>query len=195
LIFKVQCIHPGFRMLLNMQRSLYWTLKDKVMAVSYWVGEDDQYTVSHPRGIDRTSWRALRTDGSINQDKAKKAFVIEEAMPGFRDVDVWSCRYRRTINERQLIDLRKSPYHRWGANGPHTLEEDEHSKRGCFHDPDILCNSGGLLYLTSRAFQMIWIITGQQEVLEKLDDNITNAFFSVYVILKRKSVHAREPTW
>ena len=68
-----------------------------------------------------------------------------------------------------------------GANGPTTLEADAVFKeRGTFVIPDFLCNAGGVTcsYFEQVQNDMNYYWT-EEEVLEKLDDNMAQAFNSV----------------
>jgi glutamate dehydrogenase (NAD(P)+) len=84
-----------------------------------------------------------------------------------------------------------------GANGPTTPEADEVFKsNGVFVIPDFLCNAGGVTvsYFESVQNDMNYYWT-REEVLERLDTKITEAFNSVVEMAEREKVFMRDAAY
>ena len=84
-----------------------------------------------------------------------------------------------------------------GANGPTTPEADEVLKKnGVFVVPDFLCNAGGVTcsYFEQVQNNMNFYWT-KEEVLEKLDNKMTVAFYGVYDMSKEKNVFMRDAAY
>jgi glutamate dehydrogenase (NAD(P)+) len=84
-----------------------------------------------------------------------------------------------------------------GANGPTTPEADTVLKeRGIFVIPDFLCNAGGV---TCSYFEQVQnnmnFYWSREEVLEKLDDKMTIAFYGVLNMAKEKNVYTRDAAY
>jgi glutamate dehydrogenase (NAD(P)+) len=84
-----------------------------------------------------------------------------------------------------------------GANGPTTPEADAViQKKGIFMVPDFLCNAGGV---TCSYFEQVqnnmnyyW---EKAEVLEKLDQKMTNAFKAVSAMAKERKAYMRDAAY
>ena len=84
-----------------------------------------------------------------------------------------------------------------GANGPTTPEADEVLKsRGIFMVPDFLCNAGGVTvsYFEGVQNDMNFYWT-REEVLEKLDTKMTQAFNSVLDMSVKEKVYMRDAAY
>ncbi len=84
-----------------------------------------------------------------------------------------------------------------GANGPTTPEADEFFKRNdIFVIPDFLCNAGGVTvsYFESVQNDMNFYWT-QEEVLQRLDTKLTQAFSGVLQMAARKSFYMRDAAY
>ena len=84
-----------------------------------------------------------------------------------------------------------------GANGPTTPEADAVLKKnGVFVVPDFLCNAGGVTcsYFEQVQNNMNFYWT-KEEVLEKLDNKMTVAFYGVYDMAKEKNVYMRDAAY
>jgi len=84
-----------------------------------------------------------------------------------------------------------------GANGPTTPEADEILKeKGIFMIPDFLCNAGGV---TCSYFEQVqnnmnyyW---EKDEVLNKLDTKMTNAFRAVCELADKRKIYMRDAAY
>jgi glutamate dehydrogenase len=178
-------------------------LGGKVACVSYWDRDDrEAYTISHPDGINPRFLQSI-TDvyGSIDKEKARQAgYLIEEA-------DEWICKDVDVLIPAALegqvnADTVKRVSDRVrlvaeGANGPTTPEADEVFKRnGVFVIPDFLCNAGGVTvsYFESVQNDMNFYWT-QDEVLQRLDTKITQAFNSVLEMAEGEKVYMRDAAY
>jgi len=84
-----------------------------------------------------------------------------------------------------------------GANGPTTPEADEVLKQNnVFVIPDFLCNAGGVTvsYFESVQNDMNYYWTGE-EVLQRLDIKITEAFDSVLSMAESEKVFMRDAAY
>jgi glutamate dehydrogenase (NAD(P)+) len=178
-------------------------LGGKVVCVSYWDRADRvSYTVSKADGINPRFLMSI-TDiyGAINKDQAvKEGYTIE---PGenwiSKDVDVLlPCALEGQVN----ADTVKKVSSRVrlvaeGANGPTTPEADEVFKRnGVFVIPDFLCNAGGVTtsYFESVQNDMNYYWT-KDEVLQRLDTKMTQAFHSVLEMSEGQKVFMRDAAY
>ena len=178
-------------------------LGGKVACVSYWDREDlTAYTVSHPEGINPRFLQSITdTYGTIDKDQAQKAGYKIEAGEAWiqKDVDVLipgalegqiNAETVRLVSDRVRLVAE-------GANGPTTPEADEVFKRnGVFVIPDFLCNAGGVTvsYFESVQNDMNYYWT-RDEVLSRLDTNITNAFNSVVETAENEKVYMRDAAY
>lgn len=178
-------------------------LGGKVAAVSYWDREDRvPYTVSRPDGIDPHFLQSI-TDvyGTIDKDQAKEAgYLIEDADAWIaKDVDVLipgalegqiNAESVNQVSDRVRLVAE-------GANGPTTPEADEVFKRNnVFVIPDFLCNAGGVTvsYFESVQNDMNYYWT-RDEVLDRLDTKITQAFNSVVEMAASENVFMRDAAY
>ncbi len=178
-------------------------LGGKVACVSYWDREDKKsYTVSHPDGINPRFLQSI-TDayGTINKDKAHEAgYVLEDGDAWIsKDVDVLiPAALEGQINAetvKQVSDRVRIVAE--GANGPTTPEADEVFKRSnVFVIPDFLCNAGGVTvsYFEGVQNDMNFYWT-REEVLQRLDDKITQAFNSVVEMCAGERVYMRDAAY
>ena len=178
-------------------------LGGKVVCVSYWDREDrTSYTVSKDDGIDPDFLMSITDQyGGINKDEAIKAgYKIESG-------DAWISKEADVLIPAALegqvnAETVKSVHDRVkivaeGANGPTTPEADEVFKdRDIFVIPDFLCNSGGVTtsYFESVQNDMNFYWT-KKEVLERLDDKMTQAFKDVYDMSTSQKVYMRDAAY
>ncbi len=178
-------------------------LKGKVICVSYW-DRDDRigYTVSKADGVDPRYLMTITDQyGSIDKTKAKAAgYVIEEANAWLtKDVDILiPAALEGQINAETVKQIKPSvKLIAEGANGPTTPEADEEfKKRGTFVIPDFLCNAGGVTvsYFEGVQNDMNFYWT-KDEVLEKLDTKMTQAFHAVLDMAVKEKVYMRDAAY
>jgi glutamate dehydrogenase len=178
-------------------------LGGKVECVSYWDRADKAaYTVSHKNGINPRFLQSITDQyGSIDKDKARKeGYVIEDADAWIKkDVDVLipgalegqvNGESVKNISSRVKIVAE-------GANGPTTPEADEVLKKNnVFVIPDFLCNAGGVTvsYFEGVQNDMNFYWT-REEVLERLDTKMTQAFKSVLEMSEGEKVFTRDAAY
>ncbi len=178
-------------------------LGGKVACVSYWDREDNAaYTVSKKDGIDPRFLQSITNQyGAIDKDKARAAgYEIE---PGdawiSKDVDVLiPSALEGQINAESVQHISdRVKILAEGANGPTTPEADEVLKaRGIFDIPDFLCNAGGVTvsYFESVQNDMNFYWT-KEEVLQKLDNKMTQAFNAVLAMSEKEGVYMRDAAY
>jgi glutamate dehydrogenase len=178
-------------------------LGGKVACVSYWDREDkNSYTISHPKGVDPQFLQSI-TDryGTIDKQKAKEAgYIIEDGDAWIsKDVDVLiPAALEGQINAETVQKVsQRVKIIAEGANGPTTPEADaEFKKRGIFLIPDFLCNAGGVTvsYFESVQNDMNYYWT-REEVLERLNTKMTQAFQGVLDMAEQQSVFMRDAAY
>jgi len=178
-------------------------LGGKVACVSYWDREDRiPYTVSHSNGVNARFLQTITDQyGSIDKDKARQnGYTIEDAdawitkdvdvlIPGALEGQINAETVKRVSSRVRLVAE--------GANGPTTPEADEVFKRNnVFVIPDFLCNAGGVTtsYFESVQNDMNFYWT-KEEVLERLDTKMTQAFTSVLETAESEKVYMRDAAY
>ncbi|MFN2304259.1 MAG: Glu/Leu/Phe/Val family dehydrogenase, partial [Anaerolineales bacterium] len=178
-------------------------LGGKVVCVSYWDREDrTPYTVSKEDGIDPDFLMGITDQyGTINKAKAEEAgYKIDDANAWLaKEADVLiPAALEGQINGETVHNIHKRvKILAEGANGPTTPEADVVLKeRGIFVIPDFLCNAGGVTtsYFEGVQNDMNFYWT-KKEVLEKLDDKMTQAFDGVYEMARTQKVHMRDAAY
>jgi len=179
------------------------TLGGKVMCVSCWDRDDKvSYTFSKPDGIDPHFLMSITDQyGTINKDKARAAgYQIEDGGAWItKSVDVLiPAALEGQVNAEtvKLIDPRVKILAE-AANGPTTPEADVVlNERGMFIIPDFLCNSGGVTVSYFEGVQndmnFYW---PKEEVLEKLNNNMTTAFDAVLEMAVSQKVSMRDAAY
>ncbi len=178
-------------------------LGGKVVCVSYWDRADRiPYTVSHPNGVNARFLQSITDQyGTIDKDKARTAgYSIEDGDAWLsKDVDVLipaALEGQVTGDSVKRISSRVRVMAE-GANGPTTPEADEVLKQNnVFVIPDFLCNAGGVTvsYFESVQNDMNFYWTGE-EVLQRLDTKITQAFHSVLELAESEKVYMRDAAY
>ncbi len=178
-------------------------LGGKVVCVSYWDRADrTAYTVSHPKGIDARFLQTITDQyGSIDKDQAIQAgYVIEDAdawmtkdvdvlIPGALEGQINAETVQRISGRVRLVAE--------GANGPTTPDADEVLKRNnVYVIPDFLCNAGGVTvsYFEGVQNDMNFYWSGE-EVLQRLDYKMTEAFRSVLHMAESEKVYMRDAAY
>jgi glutamate dehydrogenase len=178
-------------------------LGGKVICVSYWDRDDRvAYTVSKAGGIDLDFLMGITDQyGSVNKDEAVKAgYQIEDGDDWItKEVDVLiPSALEGQINSESVHKIHdRVKILAEGANGPTTPEADLVLKeRGVFVIPDFLCNAGGVTtsYFEGVQNDMNFYWT-KAEVLEKLDDKMTQAFAAVYEMARSQDVFMRDAAY
>jgi len=178
-------------------------LGGKVVCVSYWDRDDRvAYTVSKPDGIDVRFMTSITDQyGSIDKDKARDAgYQIEDGNAWIsKEADVLiPSALEGQINGETVHNISKRVrLIAEGANGPTTPEADEYlKKKDIFVIPDFLCNAGGVTvsYFESVQNDMNYYWT-RNEVLDRLDTKITQAFNSVLTMAENEKVFMRDAAY
>jgi len=177
----------GFGNVAQYAAKLLIELGGMVVAVSCWDNDDHTaYTFRKPDGIDVDFLLSI-TDrfGTIDKDKAAAAGYevlgaeawleqeVEILIPAALENQVTGDNVERIARSVRIVAE--------GANGPTTPEADAVLKdRGIFVIPDFLCNAGGV---TCSYFEQVQCNTNfywpKDEVLERLDQKMTQAFHAV----------------
>jgi glutamate dehydrogenase (NAD(P)+) len=178
-------------------------LGGKVVCVSYWDREDRaSYTVTKMDGVDPHFLMKITDQyGSIDKTKAKAAGYVIEGGDAWisKDVDVLiPSALGGQITGESVHKISKSvKIIAEGANGPTTLDADEVIKeRGIFLIPDFLCNAGGVTvsYFEGVQNDMNFYWTSE-EVLQRLDTKITQAFNNVVKMAETERVYMRDAAY
>jgi len=178
-------------------------LKGKVICVSCYDRNDKtSYTFSKEDGIDPHFLMSITDQyGTIDKEKAKAAgYAIEDGKAWLsKDVDVLipaAIENQITAENVDQISARVKIVAE-GANGPVTPEADEvFKKRGIFDIPDFLCNAGGVTcsYFEGVQNDMNFYWT-KEEVVEKLDTKMTQAFQGVLDMSLKENVYTRDAAY
>jgi glutamate dehydrogenase len=178
-------------------------LGGKVVCVSYWDREDrTAYTVSKADGIDPRFLMSITDQyGTIDKAKARQAgYTIEDGNAWLsKDVDVLiPAALEGQINAETVHKISdRVKLIAEGANGPTTPEADEVIRqRSIFMIPDFLCNAGGVTvsYFESVQNDMNFYWT-KEEVLQRLDTKMTQAFYAVLDLAQKESVFMRDAAY
>ena len=178
-------------------------LGGKVVCVSCWDRDDRvSYTFTKMDGIDPNFLKSITDQyGTINKDKAREAgYTIEDGGAWIsKPVDVLiPAALEGQVNGDtvKLIDP-KVRILAEGANGPTTPEADVVlNEHGIFIIPDFLCNCGGVTvsYFESVQNDMNFYWT-KEEVLDKLNNNMTTAFAAVLDMSLAQQVNMRDAAY
>jgi len=178
-------------------------LGGKVACVSCWDRHDKKsYTYSHKQGVDpRFLLKIVDQYGTIDKKAAEEAGYLIE------DGDAWITKEADVLIPAAIeghvnAETIKKMSSRVrvvaeGANGPCTPEADEFFKENnIFNIPDFLCNAGGV---TTSYFEQVqndmnfyWT---KNEVLEKLDTKMTNAFNAVLETSEKEGLYMRDAAY
>jgi glutamate dehydrogenase len=182
---------------------LYNQLGGMVTCVSSWDQADGcSYAFRRKEGVNVDELLNI-TDrfGGIDKDKAAK--LGYEVLPGDawieEDVEVLlPCAMENQINAETVGKMGPNvKVISEGANGPTTPEADKviHD-RGIFMIPDFLANAGGV---TCSYFEQVQCNTNyyweKDEVLEKLDTKMTNAFHAVRKMANEHDLYMRDAAY
>jgi glutamate dehydrogenase (NAD(P)+) len=193
----------GFGNVAQYAIQLYEQIGGKVLCVSCWDQADQTaYAFKKSDGIDFEELINI-TDrfGGIDKNKAKD--VGYEILPGDvwleHDVDILiPAALENSITKENVGKISKQvKIIAEGANGPTTPEADKVlEERGVFIIPDFLANAGGV---TCSYFEQVQSNMNyyweKDEVLGKLDVNMTSAFISVNELAKKRSLFMRDAAY
>ncbi len=178
-------------------------LGGKVVCVSCWDRDDKvSYTFSKDDGVDPWFLKSITDQyGTINKEKAREAgYRIEDGSAWIsKPVDVLiPAALEGQINAETVHLINPSvKILAEGANGPTTPEADVVlNERGIFIVPDFLCNSGGVTvsYFEGVQNDMNFYWT-REEVLDKLNNNMTTAFKGVLDMSVQQNVSMRDAAY
>ena len=178
-------------------------LGGKVDCVSCWDRDDRvAYTFSHKNGINPSFLQSITDQyGTIDKKKARQeGYEIEDGdawitkdvdvlIPGALEGQVNGESVKRISSRVRLVAE--------GANGPTTPEADEVLKANhIFVIPDFLCNAGGVTvsYFESVQNDMNFYWT-REEVLQRLDTKMTQAFEGVLELSEKEKVYMRDAAY
>jgi len=182
---------------------LYQQYGGKAVAVSCWDQKDSKsYTFIRTAGVDLEELRAISDKyGSIDKDKAKKAgYEVADANAWIaQDVDILvPAALENQVNAETMGKITKRvKFVAEGANGPTTPEADAlFKKNNIFVIPDFLANAGGVTcsYFEQVQCNMNYFWT-KDEVLNKLDNIMTEAFHAVYDLARERKVYMRDAAY
>jgi glutamate dehydrogenase len=178
-------------------------LGGKVACVSCWDRNDKKsYTYSHKDGVNgRFLLSIVDQYGTIDRKKAEAAgYVVEDGGAWItKEADVLiPAAIEGHVNAEtvQKISSRVRVVAE-GANGPCTPDADLFLKANkIFNIPDFLCNAGGV---TTSYFEGVQndmnFYWSKQEVLERLDAKMTNAFNDVLQMAEKENEYMRDAAY
>jgi len=193
----------GFGNVAQYAIKLFCELGGKVICVSCWDHKDNvSYTYKKAAGVNADELMGI-TDrfGGIDKTKAKE--LGYEILPGDvwieQDVDILiPAAIENQIRIDNVDKIKPSvKIVAEGANGPTTPEADAKlHERGIFTIPDFLANAGGV---TCSYFEQVqcnmnyfWV---KEEVLTKLDNQMTVAFKAVADLAKKRNLYMRDAAY
>lgn len=182
---------------------MYRQLGGKVIAVTCWDNKENKaYTYRNLEGLD-TARLMKCTDiyGGINKDMARDmgcevldgdAWLSQEVdilIPSALENQITAANVNQ-VSPRVKVVVE-------GANGPTTPDADEVFKaRGVFMIPDFLANAGGV---TCSYFEQVQANANyywaKDEVLQKLDLQMTSAFNAVCELAARNNMYMRDAAY
>jgi glutamate dehydrogenase (NAD(P)+) len=193
----------GFGNVAEYAAKLYSKLGGKVIAISSWDQHDSKsYTFRNMAGLDIDKMVAIKDSfGSINKEKAKALGC--EILDGdewiSQDVDILiPAALENQITVASFPKISKTvKVICEGANGPTAPDCDKLiQERNIFLIPDFLANAGGV---TCSYFEQVQCnmnyFWSKEEVLEKLEHQMTNAFQAVYKLSKDKNLYMRDAAY
>jgi len=193
----------GFGKVAQYAIELYLEYGGTVNCVSCWDQQDGKsYAFTKSGGVDLDVLRAI-TDRYGGIDKGQAIQRGYEVIPGEdwlkQRVDILiPAALENTFTEESVADIPDTVrIIVEGANGPTTQKANEIlGNRGVLVIPDFLANAGGVICSYFEQVQCnINYFWNKDEVLGKLDDKMTNAFYSVMKLSKRKKITIREAAY
>ncbi|MCL2099569.1 MAG: glutamate dehydrogenase, partial [Oscillospiraceae bacterium] len=186
---------------------LYTKLGGKITALSCWHNADKKvYTFINKNGIDIPKLMSVKDSfGSI--DKQKGLDLGHEVLEGDSKCSKWleqevdiliPCALPSQITPGNFTLIKNSvKFIAEGANGPTTPDCDDLIKnKGIFMIPDFLCNAAGVTcsYYEQVQCNMNYFWS-KEEVLEKLESAMVEAFKAVYEVSREKDLYMRDAAY
>lgn len=202
-IEKTSASVQGFGNVARYAADLYIEYGGTVVSVSSWDQADKKaYSFYKKEGIDLKELLNI-TDrfGSIDKKKAEK--LGYEILPGddwlTHKVDILiPAALENAITKDTVKDIKENvKLIVCGANGPITPEADDIlDKRGVIVIPDFLANAGGVVcsYFEQVQSNQNYYWT-KEEVLGKLDNKMTDAFYKVWELSQRKKIRVQDAAY
>lgn len=202
-IDKTSASFQGFGNVAQYAVRKYSELGGKVVAISCWDnGDKKAYTFRKASGMDIDALVKI-TDSYGSVDKAKAQAMGCEILPGdawiAQDVDILiPAALENQITAATVNGISKQvKVIAEAANGPTTPDADKViNERGIFLLPDFLTNAGGV---TCSYFEQVQCNMNyyweKDEVLERLNSKMTNAFLAVYDMAKSKNITMRDAAY
>jgi glutamate dehydrogenase len=202
-IKKAKASIEGFGNVAQYSAELFIDYGGKVVCVSCWDQKDNcAYSFYKEGGIDLSELRKI-TDrfGTIDKKNAKE--LGYDVQPGKdwlkHEVDILiPAALENSITKDNVKDIKNTvKIIAAGANGPITPEADDLlDKRGILVIPDFLANAGGVVcsYFEQVQSNQNYYWT-KEEVLGKLDNKMTDAFYKAWELSKRKNVRLRDAAY
>ncbi len=182
---------------------LYQELGGKAVCVSSWNNQDQKaYTFINNNGIDVDKLLEITNKfGEIDTDKAKDlGYTITDGGAWIeQEVDVLvPAALENQVNAETVNKINdKVKFILEGANGPTTPEADKViESKGIWMIPDFLANAGGVTcsYFEQVQCNMNYFWT-KEEVLEKLDKKMTDAYHAVSDLAQSRNVYMRDAAY
>jgi glutamate dehydrogenase (NAD(P)+) len=193
----------GFGNVSRYATELYIQYGGKVVSVSCWDQKDScAYSYYKEKGINFDELIKI-TDRFGTIDKKKAEDLGYECRPGKdwlkHEVDILMPNaLENSITKENVNEINKSvKLIICGANGPITPEADDAlEKKKIIVIPDFLANAGGVVCSYFEQVQnnqnYYW---SKEEVLGKLDDKMTDAFYKVWELAQRKKLRLRDAAY
>ena len=202
-IKKTKASIEGFGNVAQYAAELFIQYGGTVVCVSCWDQKDGcPYSFFKEDGIKMEELREI-TDrfGTINKEKAKKiGYKVQTGSEWLKHkVDVLiPAALENSITKDNVDKINESvKILISGANGPITPEaEDSLTKKGVIVIPDFLANAGGVVcsYFEQVQSNQNYYWT-KEEVLGKLDNKMTDAFYKVWDLSQRKKVRMSDAAY
>lgn len=202
-ISKTTASIQGFGNVAEYAARLYSLMGGRIIALSTWDEHDKKaYTFRKKDGLDIEKMVEIKDSfGTI--DKKKAADLGCDILDGgewlSQDVDIiMPCALENQLTPEVFTKISDNvKVICEGANGPTTPDCDKLIKeKGIFIIPDFLCNAGGVTcsYFEQVQCNMNYFWT-KEEVLEKLDTKMTQAFNAVYDLAEDKRLYMRDAAY
>lgn len=202
-ITKTTASLQGFGNVAEYAARLYSELGGKIVAISSWDNTDKTaYTFKKSDGMNIDEMVKIKDSfGTINKEKAIAlgCEVLDGDAWLSQEVDILlPCALENQLTPDTFMNVNDSvKVICEGANGPTTPDCDPLIKeRGIYLVPDFLCNAGGV---TCSYFEQVQCNMNyfwpKEEVLEKLDYKMTQAFHGVNDLANEKGLYMRDAAY